>query len=102
TSLSASESVGSDMLASFDDEQSLLKTILERGDEAARRMAQYLADDAAVRDLYTDTMLDAVGDASTEALTRELYASCPSKDALNRSLFVDFETLLPDQVLTFV
>ena len=90
------------MLAPFECEPDRLKGLLAHGDEAARRMAQYLATDADKRALYSDEMCNAIGDASTEALTRELYASCTSTDPLNRSLFVDFETLLPDQVLLFV
>ncbi len=39
---------------------------------------------------------------STEAALRELYGKCGSTDPLNRALFIDFETLLPDQVLPFV
>jgi asparagine synthase (glutamine-hydrolysing) len=91
-----------DLLAPFEREPDRLKALLARGDEAARRMAQYLAADADKRAMYTEQMCNAIGDASTEALTRELYASCTSTDPLNRSLFVDFETVLPDQVLPFV
>ncbi len=39
---------------------------------------------------------------STEALTAEHYAAAATQDPLNRALFVDFNTLLPDQVLAFV
>ncbi len=89
-------------LAPFESDHALLKRIIVRGDEAARRMAQYLADEAAKNALYTERMRAAIGDASTEDLTRELYAACSSQDPLNRCLFVDFESLLPDQVLPFV
>jgi asparagine synthase (glutamine-hydrolysing) len=92
----------SESLAPFEREPERLKALLARGDEAARRMEQYLADDVSKRAIYAAPMLAAIGDASTEVLTRELYAACASTDPLNRSLFVDFETLLPDQVLPFV
>src|SRR5262249_61201984 len=42
------------------------------------------------------------GDTSTEVLIRKRLHACKSKDALNRALFLDLETLLPDQVLPFV
>ncbi len=92
---------GSMLLAPFGDQRERLKRILARGDDAARRMEQYLCDEAAKREVYTGEMLAAIGDSSTEADIRELYRYCASDDPLNRALFVDFETLLPDQVLAF-
>lgn len=89
------------VLFPFGDQRARLRSILARGDEAARRMGQYLADDASKREIYTRDMLTALGDASTEADIRGLYGFCASADPLNRCLFVDFETLLPDQVLAF-
>jgi asparagine synthase (glutamine-hydrolysing) len=91
-----------DQFAPFVNQRARLRDILARGDEAARRMEQYLADENAKHAVYTDAMRAAIGGtASTEAEIREIYAACGSGDALNRCLFVDFETLLPDQVLAF-
>jgi asparagine synthase (glutamine-hydrolysing) len=73
-----------------------------RGDEAARRMGLYLLDDREKHDLYSPMMADAVGEASTEDMIRKILESSTSSDPLNRSLFLDQETLLPDQVLPFV
>ena len=73
-----------------------------RGDEAARRMGLYLLDDREKHGLYSPMMADAVGEASTEDMIRKILESCRSSDPLNRSLFLDQETLLPDQVLPFV
>lgn len=78
------------------------ESILARGDEAARRMGQYLWDEAGKQELYSDQMRDLVGSASTEAHVRDLYGQAGTNDPLNRALFVDFESLLPDQVLAFV
>jgi asparagine synthase (glutamine-hydrolysing) len=39
---------------------------------------------------------------TTEGLVRATYERAGTSDPTNRSLFVDFETLLPDQVLAFV
>ena len=73
-----------------------------RGDEAAQRMGLYLLDDRQKHDLYSPMMADATGEASTEDMIRKILESCTSSDPLNRSLFLDQETLLPDQVLPFV
>lgn len=89
-------------LAPFERDRDRLRTLLARGDEAARRMGLYLADDPQKRDLYTPAMQAMIGDASTESDIRALYRDCACDDPLNRCLFVDFETLLPDQVLPFV
>ena len=89
-------------LAPFGHERSTLRALLARGDEAAQRMGMLLADEAHKCTLYTDVMRAAIGDASTESDIRALYRECVSSDPLNRCLFVDFETLLPDQVLPFV
>ena len=90
------------MLVPFENERVQLRAILARGDEAARRMGQYLADEDAKRAIYTPAMQAAVAATSTEALVRCLYRSCGSSDPLNRCLFVDWESLLADQVLPFV
>jgi len=93
---------GDARLAPFERDLDRLHVLLARGDEAARRMGQYLADDAAKRRLYTPQMQAAVADQASEALIRRLYGEAGTHDPLNRALFVDFETLLPDQVLLFV
>jgi asparagine synthase (glutamine-hydrolysing) len=83
-------------------ERDRLRTMVGRGDEAAQRMSLLLADEAQKRALYSPAMRAAVDSASTESYLRSLYGDCRSADPLNRCLFVDFETLLPDQVLPFV
>ena len=89
-------------LLGYEGEWPRLRSLLARGDEASQRMGLYLADEAQKRSLYTDAMRDAIGANSTEADLRVLYGKCGSTDPLNRALFIDFETLLPDQVLPFV
>ncbi len=91
-----------DDLAPFGGDREILRAILARGDEAARRMAQYLADESAKRALYTPDMRHRTAAYGSEALIRRLYAESGTLDPLNRCLFVDFETLLSDQVLAFV
>lgn len=88
-------------LAPFGGQRERLRAILARGDEAARRMEQYLADEATKREIYTGAMRAAIGPESTESDIRAVYQASGSADPLNRCLFVDFETLLPDQVLAF-
>ncbi|HEX6513074.1 MAG TPA: asparagine synthase (glutamine-hydrolyzing), partial [Chloroflexota bacterium] len=90
------------ILAPYGDQLGLLGGLAARGDEAAARMAQYLWDESGKLRLYSPRMRAAVGETSTEALIRDLYQSAQTSDPLNRALWVDFETLLPDQVLAFV
>ncbi len=96
---------GGDEVAAHDlsaSDRARLPDMLKRGDEAARRMGCYIADDAAKTSLYAPRMREAVADAATERLIRALYEQSGTRDPLNRALFVDFETMLPDQVLAFV
>jgi asparagine synthase (glutamine-hydrolysing) len=78
-----------------------LDKLIARGGEAATRMEQYLIDDQGKAMLFSPKMRDAVKN-STEALIEQHYAAAGTEDPLNRALFVDFETLLSDQVLAFV
>ncbi|MGN7613860.1 asparagine synthase (glutamine-hydrolyzing) [Magnetococcales bacterium HHB-1] len=80
-----------------------LLALLERGDEAARRMGQYISHDELNRTLYTQAMYTELqGKPSTEALIRQIMENCPTNDPVNRALYLDSQTLLPDQVLPFV
>jgi len=65
-------------------------------------MGLYLMDDAQKRELYSPLMQSACGEQTTEGWIRSLLKSCDSRDPTNRALFLDLETLLPDQVLPFV
>jgi len=89
-------------LAPFEDEPGLVARIAGAGDELARRMALYLWDDPGREQLYSPAMRAySAGVASSDLVARAL-AGTASDDPLNRALCVDFETLLPDQVLAFV
>ncbi|MBM3512437.1 MAG: asparagine synthase (glutamine-hydrolyzing) [Alphaproteobacteria bacterium] len=79
-----------------------LDRILDRGDDAAQRSAQYISTDEANRALYAPDMARAVVDASTDDIVRSVLKNIGSGDPVNRALALDFETLLPDQVLPFV
>jgi asparagine synthase (glutamine-hydrolysing) len=91
-----------DSLVPFENDISRLAALHARGDEAARRMGLYLLDDGAKSNLYAPEMERAVGGETTEAFIRSRLDGCGSNDAINRALFLDLETLLPDQVLPFV
>ena len=91
-----------DSLVPFENDLGRLETLAARGDEAARRMGLYLMDDAQKQSLYSPAMKNALGGQTTEAWIRKLMKSCTSDDPTNRALFLDLETLLPDQVLPFV
>jgi asparagine synthase (glutamine-hydrolysing) len=89
-------------LVPFENDVPRLAALVARGDEAARRAGLFLLDDAEKYELYSPKMREAVDGCATEELTRGVLERCRSSDALNRALFVDLETLLPDQVLAFV
>jgi asparagine synthase (glutamine-hydrolysing) len=89
-------------LVPFENDVPRLAALVARGDEAARRAGLFLLDDAEKYELYSPKMREAVGGAATEALIRDVLQQCRSSDALNRVLFLDLKTLLPDQVLAFV
>jgi asparagine synthase (glutamine-hydrolysing) len=91
-----------DSLVPFENDIARLALLHDRGDEAARRMGLYLLDDKEKNILYSSAMRDAVSGTTTEALIRNRLAACRSNDPINRALFLDLETLLPDQVLPFV
>jgi len=91
-----------DSLKPFENDLGQLERLAARGDEAARRMGLYLMDDAQKRSLYSPAMQNALGNQTTEGWIRNLLKSCKSDDPTNRALFLDLETLLPDQVLPFV
>jgi asparagine synthase (glutamine-hydrolysing) len=87
-------------LGSYRDRPDELSRLIARGDEAAMRMDQYLRDATHKRALYSDKMLAMIN--SSETLVRATLNDSGTADPLNRALFLDFETLLPDQVLAFV
>jgi asparagine synthase (glutamine-hydrolysing) len=89
-------------LVPFEAEAPRLAALVARGDEAARRMGLYLLDDGQKSALYSAHMQEAIDGVSTEATIRSTLAACKVADPLNRALFLDLETLLPDQVLAFV
>lgn len=89
-------------LVPFENDVPRLAALVARGDEAAQRAGLLLLDDAQKNEIYSPHMREAIDGTTTEELFRRLFRSCHSQDALNRALFVDVETLLPDQVLAFV
>jgi asparagine synthase (glutamine-hydrolysing) len=89
-------------LVPFEHDVPRLAALIGRGDEAARRAGLFLLDDIQKNALYSPCMREAVDGTSTEDLIRSALHGCRSNDPLNRALFLDLETLLPDQVLAFV
>lgn len=79
-----------------------LEEVLGQGDFAAQRMASLISDDKKNRALYTLQMLDHISGTSTEDILRSIDGIFSGDDPTNRALNLDFNTLLPDQVLTFV
>ncbi len=91
-----------EMLGDYVNNTEELQRILSLGDEASRRMDQYISNDILNMQLYTDKMKSILGDNRTEHLVRNSFNNFITTDPLNRILQLDFETLLPDQVLAFV
>lgn len=89
-------------LSPFGDNLDFLKRTWSRGDEAARRMGQYLFDDREKAHMLSDGYLEHIKGLETTARVREHYNRIATRDPLNRALHHDFENLLPDQVLAFV
>jgi asparagine synthase (glutamine-hydrolysing) len=89
-------------LAPYSEQMDYLASIFERGDEVDQRASLYLWTDADKKALLSDKMLALSGGAQTRDLVAKRYAEAGTNDPLNRALYCDFTTLLPDQVLAFV
>jgi asparagine synthase (glutamine-hydrolysing) len=89
-------------LAPYSDKLDYLAALFDRGDEVDRRASLYLWTDAEKNALLTDKMRALSGGAQTRDLVAKRYAEASTHDPLNRALYCDFLTLLPDQVLAFV
>lgn len=98
----ALNAANSHLLAPFDSDVGRIQRAWECGDEAARRMSLYLLNDQEKESLLSVKMRELSGGFATTQLISDLYAQADTVDPLNRALFVDFESLLPDQVLAFV
>ena len=70
--------------------------------DVACRMRMYISNDSEVKSLYLPNMGQAVGAISTQDLVAKYYPEVLCSDPINRELFLDQHTLLPDQVLAFV
>jgi asparagine synthase (glutamine-hydrolysing) len=80
----------------------LLMKVAKLGDEAEQRLGLHLITDTQKKSLFSDLMQRECSGESSADYIRSIYQNCDSKDPLNRALFYDQKTLLPDQVLTFV
>lgn len=90
------------LLQPYLNQPQFLAAMLERGNESQRRASLYLWDDAGKQSLLSDKMLALCHGENTGTLIREIYEQAGTCDPLNRALYCDFRTLLPDQVLAFV
>jgi asparagine synthase (glutamine-hydrolysing) len=99
TSLTAEEN---NLLQPYSSDLDYLAAVFDRGDEVDRRVSLYLWTDAEKNELFSDKMRALSGGAQTRDLIAKRYAESGTDDPLNRALYCDFLTLLPDQVLAFV
>jgi asparagine synthase (glutamine-hydrolysing) len=90
------------LLAPYADNIAYLSAVYDRGGEVDRRASLYLWSDGEKRELLSDKMLALAGGVETRDLVAKRYAEARTADPLNRALYCDFTTLLPDQVLAFV
>lgn len=90
------------LLEPYANQMDYLCGMWSRGDEVRRRASLNLWDDDAKQSLLSDKMLALAGVKKTEPLIRRTYDEAGTSDPLNRALYYDFKTLLPDQVLAFV
>ena len=89
-------------LKPFEQRLDYLDQLLAIDDEASRRLSLHLWDDGAKAGLVTDRFRALANSARTRDVVAEIFSGAPTCDPLNRALYYDFETLLPDQVLSFV
>lgn len=92
-------------LVPFEKQLDYLERLSALGSEAKRRMALYLVDDATKRQMLGADFyryLHETEIVSTESIVDDLLRHETVRDPLDRALRVDVESLLPDQVLTFV
>jgi asparagine synthase (glutamine-hydrolysing) len=89
-------------LAPYADKLDYLSAVFDRGDEVDRRVSLYLWPGSEKKELVSERMLALSGNAETRSFIAGRYAESGTADPLNRALYCDFVTLLPDQVLAFV
>jgi asparagine synthase (glutamine-hydrolysing) len=90
------------LLAPYAGNIAYLSAVFGRGGEVDRRASLYLWSDSEKKELLSAKMLALSGGVETRDLVAKRYAEAQTTDPLNRALYCDFVTLLPDQVLAFV
>lgn len=89
-------------LKPFQDKIEYLENLLNFKTETERRMEQYIWQDYRKPELFSKKFLNEVmGYKSSDQIER-LYDEAPTRDPLNRALYIDFHTMLPNQILPFV
>lgn len=95
------ETQDSSLVPGFESNLDLLMKVYAPEDWAWRGSLLTYAE-AEKQNLYTEDFRERVGCTSTRAYLREAFADLSSQDPLNRVLEAEFNTIFPDQVLTFL
>lgn len=86
----------------FKGARSLRHLALSPADACARKHVYGQFDAADRRSLYTGDFARSVAGSDPLASFRDYYERCPSRDPLDRALYVDVKTYLPDDILVKV
>ncbi len=92
-----------DLIRPFEKRPEYLASLRESASsDWAWRAKLLVYSDEEKRALYSPKVADALATSITSGLLRETFAALTSTDPLNRVLEVEFKTIFPDQVLTYV
>jgi asparagine synthase (glutamine-hydrolysing) len=90
------------LLKPFDQNVDFLENLLKFPKESERRMQQYIWTDSQKREMFSARLNNELGYYSSQDQIEALYDECPVQDPLNRALYIDYNTMLPNQILPFV
>ena len=92
-----------DLIRPFEDRPEYLGSLLRDAPADWEWRAKLLVySESEKRELYSPDIADALASSSTDGLLRDAFSELTATDPLNRVLEVEFKTIFPDQILTYV